>query len=345
MIFKRLFFASVFLFASSAAHAQINIPSIINVLADPSGTCANPGMPLQYNTQLNHLSACQGASPGPYSWALVSGGGGGSLILENNSVSQGSITNLNLLPGTNMSWTTSVVGGVGGVTPVISGLTTPAQIQAGQLTALTTTSSSTTIYTAVMALNDPLAAYAANQHLIWNVGSTACAGGAMTLNVDGLGAIALKQADGATNLTSAMCPANAQLPVTYDAINTVFRVQSPLGGSSGGTGSITTLSDSATVTWAIGSASQAVASLTFTVHSGSRTLNITNPATAGFYTLRLVQDGTGGEGLTLGTGCTWKVSGGGSGAITPSTGAGAIDVLSLYYDGTNCYANFNKNFN
>ena len=60
-----------------AASAQINIPSVINVLTDPSGTCASPGVPLQYNTQLNHLSACTGPSPsGPYSWALVSGGGG-----------------------------------------------------------------------------------------------------------------------------------------------------------------------------------------------------------------------------------------------------------------------------
>ena len=66
--------------AGSVVSAQINIPSIINVLTDPSGTCASPGTPLQYNTQLNHLSACQGASPGPYSWALVSGGGGSAAL-------------------------------------------------------------------------------------------------------------------------------------------------------------------------------------------------------------------------------------------------------------------------
>jgi hypothetical protein len=103
--------------------------------------------------------------------------------------------------------------------------------------------------------------------------------------------------------------------------------------------------DAATVTWAIGYNSTANASLTFTVHSGSRTLNITNPVNGGSYVLWIKQDGTGGEGLTLGTGCTWKVSGGGGGAITPSTGANAIDVLAFTYDGANCYANFNKNFN
>lgn len=106
-----------------------------------------------------------------------------------------------------------------------------------------------------------------------------------------------------------------------------------------------TQTDGATVTWAIASANIANASLTFTTHGGSRTLNITNPVNGGSYVLKIIQDGTGGEGLTLGTGCTWKVSGGGSGAITPSTTASAIDVLAFTYDGTNCYANFNKNFN
>jgi hypothetical protein len=106
-----------------------------------------------------------------------------------------------------------------------------------------------------------------------------------------------------------------------------------------------TQTDAATVTWAIGSVLNAQASLTFTVHSGSRTLNLTGLVNGGFYTLKLIQDGTGGEGLTLGTGCTWKVSGGGGGAVTPSTGAAALDILSFTYDGTNCYANFNKNFN
>ena len=107
----------------------------------------------------------------------------------------------------------------------------------------------------------------------------------------------------------------------------------------------TAQTDASTVTWAIGGLGTANASLTFTTHGGSRTLNITGPANGGSYVMWMKQDGTGGEGLTLGTGCTWKVSGGGSGAITPSTGANAVDVLAFTYDGVNCYANFNKNFN
>lgn len=107
---------------------------------------------------------------------------------------------------------------------------------------------------------------------------------------------------------------------------------------------VTTLTDGATITWALGNHVNQQAKITFTVHSGSRTLNITNPTTVGYYTLYVVQDGTGGEGLTLGTGCTWKVANSGAGAVTPSTGANAIDILSFTYDGTNCYANFNKAF-
>jgi hypothetical protein len=103
--------------------------------------------------------------------------------------------------------------------------------------------------------------------------------------------------------------------------------------------------DGATVTWAVGGAILANGSLTFTTHGGSRTLNVTGLVNGGSYVLRMTQDATGGEGLTLGTGCTWKVSVGGAGIITPSTSANASDVLAFTYDGTNCYANFNKNFN
>lgn len=170
------------------------------------------------------------AQVNPYPRPLVpsiSSSGGSTIILENNGsvVSGGPMSTQNLLPGSNMSWTTSCTTGVCGITPVISGFTTAAQIQAGQLLALTTTSSSTTTYTAIMGLNDPLAAYAANQSFVWNVGSTACAGGAMTLNIDSLGAISLYAGPtGTTNLTSAQCGANAVVPLIYDAVTPAFRL-------------------------------------------------------------------------------------------------------------------------
>ncbi len=107
---------------------------------------------------------------------------------------------------------------------------------------------------------------------------------------------------------------------------------------------VTLLVDGATITWAIASTPSATATVTFTVHSGSRTLAITNPLINTPYTIKLVQDATGGEGIILGTGCTWKVSGGGAGAVTLTNGASAIDVLSFWYDGTNCYAVLTANF-
>ncbi len=110
------------------------------------------------------------------------------------------------------------------------------------------------------------------------------------------------------------------------------------------TTSYSTLTDGATVTWAIGTVVVANAGLTFTTHGGARTLNLTGLVNGGIYTLWLKQDSTGGEGLTLGTGCTWKVAAGGGGAITPSTGASNVDVLYFSYDGTNCYASFLKNY-
>jgi hypothetical protein len=105
-----------------------------------------------------------------------------------------------------------------------------------------------------------------------------------------------------------------------------------------------TLTDGATVTWAIGSVPMANSSLTFTVHGGSRTLNLTGLVTGGTYVLRLVQDATGGENLTGGTGCTWKQLGGGGTSFTLTGTANAIDILTFYYDGTSCYANIGKNY-
>lgn len=123
------------------------------------------------------------------------------------------------------------------------------------------------------------------------------------------------------NATTGLVTASASVPVGYSA-----------------------LTDGATITWAINSGYLSSASVTL---AGNRTLNITNPVDGGQYVLVVTQDATGSRGLTLGTGCTWKVSGGGAGAITPTTTANAVDVLTFSYraTGTVCYANFNKNFN
>jgi lysophospholipase L1-like esterase len=169
-----------------------------------------------------------------------SASGGASLGAQADGTPAGTATILNLVPGSYVTQTLSCVSGTCSYQPDIdtTKIPTNAAVQAGQLAAVITTSVSPTAYTGIMAANDPLAEYAANQQLIWNPGATACAGGAMTLNVDGLGAVPLKQGDGVTNLVPAQCGANSQVALTYDAVNTIFRgafasASAGAGGSNG----------------------------------------------------------------------------------------------------------------
>lgn len=106
----------------------------------------------------------------------------------------------------------------------------------------------------------------------------------------------------------------------------------------------TTQADGATITWDVDGVLLGNATVTL---AGNRTLVMANLIDGGSYVLRVVQDGTGSRTLTLGSGCTWKVSNGGSGAITPSTAAASVDILAFTYlaASTTCYANFQKNFN
>ena len=109
------------------------------------------------------------------------------------------------------------------------------------------------------------------------------------------------------------------------------------------TGAVAALTDGATVSWSMSTGTYfANAALTFTVHSGSRTLNVSGLVAGGRYTLVLTQDGTGGESLTGGTGCTWKQAGGGGSTFTLTSSAAAIDRIVFDYDGTNCYATLTK---
>jgi hypothetical protein len=112
-----------------------------------------------------------------------------------------------------------------------------------------------------------------------------------------------------------------------------------LGGSAS---TFTALTDAATVTYATTPGYGGSASLLFTAHSGSRTLNLTGLTNGKYYTVKLIQDGTGGEGLTLGSGCTWQVLTGAAPAttVTLTSTASGVNVLAFTYDGTNCVANF-----
>jgi hypothetical protein len=105
----------------------------------------------------------------------------------------------------------------------------------------------------------------------------------------------------------------------------------------------TTLTDGSTVTLATGGLGVTNATLTLNHSTATRTLNVTGLASGANFTVVLKQDSTGGAALTFGTGCTWYL--GTNAGFAASTGpsltaaASGINVMSVLYDGANCYAN------
>jgi len=102
-----------------------------------------------------------------------------------------------------------------------------------------------------------------------------------------------------------------------------------------------TLTDGAAVTLATAGAAQSNAMLTLSHSTATRTLNLSGLSSGAQVMVILKQDSTGGAALTLGSGCAWYLStdSGYTASTAPSltTTAGAINILSAVYDGTNCY--------
>lgn len=97
-----------------------------------------------------------------------------------------------------------------------------------------------------------------------------------------------------------------------------------------------TLTDAATITWNV--ANGVVATVTL---GGNRTLaNPTNMVAGATYAIIVKQDATGSRTLAYGAAYKWP------GGTVPvlSTGANAIDLITLLYDGTNLYGNIAKAF-
>jgi hypothetical protein len=103
------------------------------------------------------------------------------------------------------------------------------------------------------------------------------------------------------------------------------------------TSTFQTITFGSTITW--DQTKGATAAVTLTANT---TLSITN-AVAGMYGLiRVTQDATGSRTFTLPAGS--KVINGGGGAVALTTTAGATDVLSYFYDGTNYYWTVGYNY-
>lgn len=97
-----------------------------------------------------------------------------------------------------------------------------------------------------------------------------------------------------------------------------------------------TLTDAAGIDWDMDNGPSAKVTL-----GGNRTLNAPSNHKAGStYMLRVIQDGTGNR--TLAYNAVFLFPGGTD--PTLSTGAGDIDILSFYSDGTNLYGSFLGDF-
>jgi hypothetical protein len=126
--------------------------------------------------------------------------------------------------------------------------------------------------------------------------------------------------------------------VTGAATNPVVR---PVSASSYLAPPFTAFTDGATITLTL-DATKAVQNFAGMI-AGNRTLAFSGLAGGMSGTLIVKQDSTGSRTLALPA--SSKVISGGSGAVTLTTTANAIDILTWTTDGTNTYWNLGKNYN
>lgn len=96
-----------------------------------------------------------------------------------------------------------------------------------------------------------------------------------------------------------------------------------------------TLADAATTTWNIATGS--IANWTL---AGNRTLSVTNPTINSYGQIMIVQDGTGNRLVTWPASFKWE----GGTAPTLSATAGAVDIVTCFYNGTSYFCNYGKDY-
>ena len=169
----------------------------------------------------SNLFGCASAN----TWTLESGGGsgGGSLAIDNNGTLVGSRSVLNLIGGVGVVNTISDTGTQINVQQSVDTSVIPskATAQSGAMW-LCSAAGSSSAYTC--GLSPTLQSYTTGMVLAWKPNVNG-AGGATTLNVDTLGAVTLKQADGVTDPTSADIVAGRLYNVWHDGA--VFRLMTP----------------------------------------------------------------------------------------------------------------------
>ncbi len=118
----------------------------------------------------------------------------------------------------------NLTGNVTSVTPASTGTGVPnlSQVQGGAF--LWGGTAGGTANALTISLNPPITAYAAGQEFRFISGAAANTG-AVTLNINGLGAVAVNKGDGTLALTAGNLPASVSVTVEYDG--TRFRLKSP----------------------------------------------------------------------------------------------------------------------
>ena len=167
-----------------------------------------------------NLYGCASAN----TWTVQSGGGGGgSLAIDNNGTLVGSRAVMNLIGGVGVVNTISDTGAQINVQQSVDTSVIPskATAQSGAMS-LCSSAGTSTAYTC--GLSPTLQGYTAGMVLAWKPNVNG-AGGATTLNVDTLGTVTVKQADGVTDPTSADIVAGRLYNVWHDGA--VFRLMTP----------------------------------------------------------------------------------------------------------------------
>ena len=76
--------------------------------------------------------------------------------------------------------------------------------------------------------------------------------------------------------------------------------------------------------------------------NGNKTLELSQFEKGDYGTIKIIQDNTGGRSLTLPLNS--KVFGGGLGVLPLSITGNAVDIATVYFDGTNLYWNLSTDF-
>lgn len=160
--------------------------------------------------------------------------GGGSITIEDNGVVVGSRSIFNYLPGAGIINNLSDTGTKIGIQQVVNPATIAyrSNVQSGASVTCVSASGSGVTYTC--GLTPILLAYTNNMVVQWvpDVNGT---GGATTINISGVGAAPIKQADGVTNPSATDIVANTQYPIWFDGVNFRLPKVSGTAGSSYGT--------------------------------------------------------------------------------------------------------------